>query len=123
MDQARWAPGSVELVRTRFTAALLPATPAHCAQDLGSLHGRFAAIVHRLKLLWLVEAGRLRSPLCGSVGSPTSRWTRFSSNRGQVGGGNAASVRRGSTWSRWRMYVAVRRYSNYLREMGFDDPD
>ncbi len=45
MDQARSAPGSVELVRTRFTAELLPATPARYAQDLGPLQGRFAAMV------------------------------------------------------------------------------
>ena len=52
---------------------------------------------------------------CSCVGSPASHWTRFSSNRAQVGGGNAASVRRGSTGSHWRMCVVVRRSSNYLR--------
>jgi len=52
---------------TRFTARLLPATPARYAQDLGPLQARFAAvcvvdgsrlaaIAHRLKLLWAERA-------------------------------------------------------------------
>jgi len=63
----------------------------------------------------LTAGGSCARPPCSCVGSPALRWTRFSSNRGQVGGGNAASVRRGSTGSRWRMCVMVRRSSNYPR--------
>lgn len=52
-------------------------------------------------------AGGYARPRCSSVGSPASRWAQLSSNRGQVGGGNAASVRRGNTGNRCRMWVVV----------------
>lgn len=52
-------------------------------------------------------AGGFARPRCSSLGSPTSRWAQLSSKRGQVGGGNAASVRRGNTGNRCRMCVVV----------------
>jgi len=51
--------------------------------------------------------GGCARPRCSSVGSLTSCWAQLSSNRGQVGGGNAASVRRGITGNRCRMCVVV----------------
>ncbi len=52
-------------------------------------------------------AGGCARPRCSSVGSPASRRAQLSSSRGQVGGGNAASVRRGNTGNRCRMCVVV----------------
>lgn len=60
-------PAFFAAIFTRFTAQLLPATPARYAQDLGPLQARFAAVVvvdgsrlaaiaHRLKLLWRERA-------------------------------------------------------------------
>jgi hypothetical protein len=81
---------------------------------------KLAAACHCYALfeVWFLDAQRANRgggcarPRGSSVGSPASRWMQSPWKRGQVGGGNAASVRRGSTGSGRRMCVVVRRSSN-----------